>query len=800
MSLPRITFSTPTANDKGGVIPNSAIDYSRYKLNPVILRNHNWEDYAIGYMTKINPNDCSAEPVFHNITDDSKICSKMYEEGYLRTASIGGVAYWKADQFGNVLTDKDGNKQCERFLLYEISLPTLPSNPTAVTNESINLGAKIYEESELEFLDGEILKLNTNIQTINLMAKSEKNSQEPKEVTNEVIEQITGTAEQVVEPEKVVTKKEPAIKTAKTVILGSDKGTGIPFIDRIIGAAKELADSFMTPVPEHKEPDGDEPVQTSQQPISTEQPTPIGLAVEPDGDEPKISKEKPEDNVQPEPIGLEVVKECNPTKMEAGEEEDYEKSEKNNNLKKEEKMSAEPQKLSQEEAAEKLTLAVKPEHTQAVKIHAGVPFTKLASDKGEGERLLNRVLAVDSNKSISDYAVVLNSILDDSKFNAIVEKTRLMTNISDSAVHAMTQNPNARVGQNLKEVASRLSSGQIEKMNYRTGTMEKTLLTSSDDALTTPDVIAVEWLSLAIFKLFPKGSWKNDIPVLPAQMTGSNLGVIWTNVGVAPTYTKGSAPANATDTTYSDTAVSVKLTPYYIPSIRWTPLNMHMMRTDMMGTGWAQALAGWNAYIDDDLLYKLAALVPAASIINTSGSSFSIAASTDPDSFYFSPSFTGSLAKPQLNDIITMEQLFNKQNFSLEGERTTLVIDPTMDSYLAKDPATQSKLTRWVNENGADLTKFKNTILQERSRVAVYDQATGLVKDPDGVITATSVSAGIGFIPSQIAIALGMLDVFMIQDPANYGYKMSADTRMGIKPLRANYNGLALYTYGTPSI
>lgn len=45
-----------------------------------------------------------------------------------------------------------------------------------------------------------------------------------------------------------------------------------------------------------------------------------------------------------------------------------------------------------------------------------------------------------------------------------------------------------------------------------------------------------------------------------------------------------------------------------------------------------------------------------------------------------------------------------------------------------------------------------------------------------------------------------MLDVFMVQDPTNYGFKMSADIRIGITPLRHNYNGTTLYTFGTPPV
>jgi hypothetical protein len=94
------------------------------------------------------------------------------------------------------------------------------------------------------------------------------------------------------------------------------------------------------------------------------------------------------------------------------------------------------------------------------------------------------------------------------------------------------------------------------------------------------------------------------------------------------------------------------------------------------------------------------------------------------------PAFVGSLKRPVLNDVIVLEQIYNKQNFNLEesGERVVLVQDPTMSRFLSQDPETKSLLTRWVNADNVDLLKFKHTILHERSQVALYDTATGQIK------------------------------------------------------------------------
>jgi hypothetical protein len=168
----RIVFSNECPNDQGGIIPNNAIDFSRYALNPVVLRNHIWEERSVAMMTDIqfDGKNWTGVPEFHKITEESKIDAAMYEKGFLRSASIGGNCIWMTTGkvFKDVKTGKDvpeyyvneqGLKVAEKFILYEISLPTLPSNPEAVTTE--HLSAKIYEDSEIENVNQSIVTLNS---------------------------------------------------------------------------------------------------------------------------------------------------------------------------------------------------------------------------------------------------------------------------------------------------------------------------------------------------------------------------------------------------------------------------------------------------------------------------------------------------------------------------------------------------------------------------------------------------------------------------------------------------------------
>jgi hypothetical protein len=247
------------------------------------------------------------------------------------------------------------------------------------------------------------------------------------------------------------------------------------------------------------------------------------------------------------------------------------------------------------------------------------------------------------------------------------------------------------------------------------------------------------------------------------------------------------------------------MTPYWLQPMLWTPLTMHMLRYDQMSTQWAQGLAKLNSVMDDNMIYNAASLIPAASRVFTSGATFNLNPAditTAHDAFYYNPNFNGNLGKPQLNDITILEQIYNRQNFDLESEKAVLTLDSTMNAYIDKDPLTQSRLTRWVEDDikETSFVKYKHTEVHERSRLAIYDPATGTIIDPAGIIPSTAVSAALGFIPSQMAIGLGMLDVFMIQDPTNYGYKMSCDLRINMKPIRHNYYGATLYTYGQGTV
>ncbi len=127
-------------------------------------------------------------------------------------------------------------------------------------------------------------------------------------------------------------------------------------------------------------------------------------------------------------------------------------------------------------------------------------------------------------------------------------------------------------------------------------------------------------------------------------------------------------------------------------------------------------------------------------------------------------------------------------------------MDPTTTTLISQTTQAQSLLTRFIGDNGKEQLSYGYTRFNSRSRVVAYDPTTNQVKNPNGIIPSTTTSANLGFIPNQVGIGIGNLDVFMIQDPSAYGYKMSADVRMGITALRKNAFGLTLFPYGPDTI
>lgn len=849
----RIVFSTNTANDQGFIIPNNVINFDRYRKNPVILKQHNWNEPPIGLMTDIRfqNGQWTGIPMFHRLTQDSREYADMWDAGFLTACSIGG--YKELETTGKLLRDKDGkqvpeikldadgNGKATVFDLYEISMVTIPSNEDATSSALLN--AVCYDTIDLTDIQEKITTLSSQYmeteqeKAIRLAKEAEaaKPAAAPVATTLAAAAPTTGLELPPVISDAIAGKQNTGLagqvvalfKTAVEALTGmkadtpavDNKGLGaVPTPQGLyqVKPGTDAIDVTLPGIPNKLEAlkkrvaqaklDADADMEEMK--AAKECADKMGAPQE-DIDKYEAAKTKVEASIsKAERLEAKLTAAQDESDIEDDEDEDDEKPKAKSKAKEKSTQSAKiitMKTVAQLQAD--LKLAAAPSHRAVVgAMSQGKTLSQLKADKGEGERIYNRFRTSDGGeKAIGDYATVLNCMMNESKYSAVMERTRFMQNVNEANLGSYRSHPNTRTGVSVKDLAAKLSSGYVDIMTSQNTMKEITHLSATDNFLASPDLLAVEFLDLAIYKLFPTTSWKNEIPMFAATETGNNTGLIWANITAQPGVTRGAQPINPMDYTYTDDAVSLNLTPYWLQPMLWTPLTMHQLRYDQMSTGWAQAFAYWGSVMDDDLLYTLASTVPFGSIVYSSGLSgqnpptplqFAINSSNNPNSFYYNPSFRGTLNQPTLNDVISLEQIYNKQNFELENEVPYLVTDPTTDALIAQNPQTQNLLTRWINADGKNLMKFRNTVFNSRSRVVIFDPVTGQVKDPRGVIPSTATSANLGFIPSQIGMGLGMLDVFMIQSPASYGYKMSADIRIGIVPLRKDFSGTSLLTYG----
>jgi hypothetical protein len=416
-------------------------------------------------------------------------------------------------------------------------------------------------------------------------------------------------------------------------------------------------------------------------------------------------------------------------------------------------------------------------------------YTELAADP-EGKRIIERVkTSFGSVLEGNDHFLLLQSMINDRSFSEVFKK---MT-FTQQTKFANYQNANVH------ELARMCASGS-NLYEFKTGKKANmATFGTTDNALASPENLAIEWLNIIYFTLFPSDEWKAEIPIFAATVTEKNRGVIWTNVKADPDVHEGSMPSNLADYDQStvDTAVSMNLKPFWLQPMIWTPELMAQVRYDMMGAGWSQALMKLRTQISNYLIYELASLIPSSSILSTIGSSFTVTPGT-PNSFKLNPSFSSStaLGKAKITDAARVEQLFESQNYELpEGASIIMVLDPVMGLQIKMDPDTKSLLTRFVRSGKDELDGYSKVGFRKRSQLALYDLATNQVVDPTGIIPATAVSAGLFFIPSQVGIGLGNLDVFMVQKPSAYGIEMSCNTRQGIALMRDNGYGAGLYPY-----
>lgn len=172
----RQVLSNETINDHNMVVLSDGIDWSRYEKNPVLLENHDWDSQPIGNVVNIHRegNDWIGTLKFAEGTERGKTAKYLYENGFYRAVSIGGVSREIEDE-------STGVRYATYFLVYEVSLCSLQSNSDAVSDfkgEKVMLAAE-FAPSQTE----RITTLSTKDHSLINKYKSNMTQEDPKDGT-----------------------------------------------------------------------------------------------------------------------------------------------------------------------------------------------------------------------------------------------------------------------------------------------------------------------------------------------------------------------------------------------------------------------------------------------------------------------------------------------------------------------------------------------------------------------------------------------------------------------------------------
>lgn len=281
-------LSNETLNDYNMVVLSDGIDWSRYEKNPVLLENHDWGSQPIGNVVNIHRegNDWIGTLKFAEGTERGKTAKYLYENGFYRAVSIGGASREIEDE-------SMGVRYATYFLVYEVSLCPLQSNPDAVSDFK---GEKVMLATE--FAPSQTERITTlSAKDHSLIDKYKSNmTQDPKDDAGKKVD------DPVKEPTTLQTnaQPEPAREPDQTRTLNAADAEGIA--DKIMMKLKSL---FGTPKQEPKK----EP-EPAKDPEPAPQPTTLGASTEP---EPKKEPEPDARVLDPHKINLKASMETNKT-------------------------------------------------------------------------------------------------------------------------------------------------------------------------------------------------------------------------------------------------------------------------------------------------------------------------------------------------------------------------------------------------------------------------------------------------------------------------------------------------------
>lgn len=343
------------------------------------------------------------------------------------------------------------------------------------------------------------------------------------------------------------------------------------------------------------------------------------------------------------------------------------------------------------------------------------------------------------------------------------------------------------------------------KAPMSTGQLLDTVLAAGDntyDSLSTPDLVAVQWLAMYYRMLFPINTFADRIP----RISSDSAGTIYPEINMKPNvYFDTLVPKNkAEEYLYDDNAIAIPTYAFSLNAIAWQPGDDNLLRYDKRGIGMSEALRVVANAQHNYIIQVLANSVKEGTFVPMTGANSFASAGMFPAN----AAAAGNLKEFTVADLLSLRMKFIQANFNLDIERPEIVMDAIYANQLQSNDTFVNALNLPTEKIGPMQMMAYGMNITQRSICGVYDTATNKVVDPKlyGIpltnhkipssytpptLAATAYGCIIGFLPSQFLIGVGRTNVFVKQEPTLWAWEMSMDTRMGAGAARKD--GVGIY-------
>lgn len=343
------------------------------------------------------------------------------------------------------------------------------------------------------------------------------------------------------------------------------------------------------------------------------------------------------------------------------------------------------------------------------------------------------------------------------------------------------------------------------KAPMSTGQLLDTVLVAGDntyDFLSTPDLVAVQWLAMYYRMLFPINTFADRIP----RISSDSAGTIHPEINMKPNvYFDTLVPKNkAEEYLYDDNAIAIPTYAFSLNAIAWQPGDDNLLRYDKRGIGMSEALRVVANAQHNYIIQVLANSVKEGTFVPMTGANSFASAGMFPAN----AAAAGNLKEFTVADLLSLRMKFIQANFNLDIERPEIVMDAIYANQLQSNDTFVNALNLPTEKIGPMQMMAYGMNITQRSICGVYDTATNKVVDPKlyGIpltahkipssytpptLAATAYGCIIGFLPSQFLIGVGRTNVFVKQEPTLWAWEMSMDTRMGAGAARKD--GVGIY-------